>query len=198
VAVKKVCTDVLGKLKTELMKIDSRSPSAHRPRDAERMNRYYAERRSLLQGFVDNADLWKLSEVEPVFTSTLRDVNYDWKDGRWLYQNCFYAVTGTFTSEEKKLLVMECCDKERQKFERLKAKFNSEASQEIERERTQIPEEVRIAVWRRDQGKCVRCGSRENLEYDHIVPVSKGGSNTVRNVELLCESCNRQKGNRIQ
>jgi hypothetical protein len=49
----------------------------------------------------------------------------------------------------------------------------------LERRRTQIPEAVRHEVWRRDQGKCVECGSVENLEYDHLVPFSKGGSNTV-------------------
>ncbi|MBF0103144.1 MAG: HNH endonuclease, partial [Desulfobacterales bacterium] len=42
-----------------------------------------------------------------------------------------------------------------------------------------------------------RCGSRENLEYDHIIPVSKGGSNTARNIELLCEKCNREKSDKI-
>ncbi len=56
-----------------------------------------------------------------------------------------------------------------------------------------IPEDVRRAVWRRDGGKCSKCGSREKLEYDHIIPVSKGGSNTGRNIELLCEACNREK-----
>lgn len=61
-----------------------------------------------------------------------------------------------------------------------------------------IPAEVRREVWRRDGGKCVQCGSRENLEYDHIIPVSKGGSNTVRNIELLCETCNRAKSDSIQ
>jgi Holliday junction DNA helicase RuvB len=60
--------------------------------------------------------------------------------------------------------------------------------------RENIASEVRREVWRRDGGKCVRCGSRENLEYDHIIPVSMGGSNTARNVELLCERCNRSKG----
>ncbi len=65
----------------------------------------------------------------------------------------------------------------------------------VKRER--ISGEVKDAVWRRDNGRCAQCGSRANLEFDHIVPVSKGGSNTLRNVELLCEACNRKKSNRI-
>jgi hypothetical protein len=60
-----------------------------------------------------------------------------------------------------------------------------------------IPSHVRREVWRRDQGKCVNCGSRKNLEYDHIIPFSEGGSNTARNIELLCEECNRKKSNNI-
>jgi Holliday junction DNA helicase RuvB len=64
--------------------------------------------------------------------------------------------------------------------------------------RENIPSEVRRDVWRRDGGKCVKCGSRENLEYDHIIPVSMGGSNTARNIELLCENCNRSKGVSIE
>jgi len=60
--------------------------------------------------------------------------------------------------------------------------------------RPKISEAVRHEVWRRDQGRCIKCGSRERLEFDHIVPVTMGGSSTTRNIELLCESCNRQKG----
>jgi 5-methylcytosine-specific restriction endonuclease McrA len=56
-----------------------------------------------------------------------------------------------------------------------------------------VPSEVKIAVWRRDGGKGVECGSKEKLEYDHIIPVAKGGSNTERNIQLLCEKCNRKK-----
>ncbi len=61
-----------------------------------------------------------------------------------------------------------------------------------------ISKSVKISVWRRDCGKCVECGSQEKLEYDHIIPVAKGGSNTERNVQLLCEQCNRQKSANIQ
>lgn len=65
-----------------------------------------------------------------------------------------------------------------------------------ERTRT-IPQHVQREVWRRDGGKCIECGSNERLEYDHIIPFSKGGSNTVRNIQLLCENCNRKKYNKI-
>jgi len=64
-------------------------------------------------------------------------------------------------------------------------------------QRERISEEVRFAVWRRDQGRCSVCGSQERLEFDHIIPVIEGGSSTERNVQLLCESCNRSKGKRI-
>ncbi len=59
--------------------------------------------------------------------------------------------------------------------------------------RAPIPENVRHAVWRRDEGRCVQCGSQERLEFDHIIPVSRGGANTERNLQLLCERCNREK-----
>lgn len=53
---------------------------------------------------------------------------------------------------------------------------------------------VQREVWRRDQGRCVQCGSQERLEFDHIIPHSRGGADTVRNLQLLCEPCNRSKG----
>jgi hypothetical protein len=63
--------------------------------------------------------------------------------------------------------------------------------------REAISERVRHEVWRRDLGTCVQCGSRARLEFDHIIPVSRGGSNTTRNIELRCEPCNRRKAARI-
>jgi hypothetical protein len=63
--------------------------------------------------------------------------------------------------------------------------------------RESIPDDVRMFVWQRDQGKCSKCGSQERLEFDHIIPVVKGGANTARNIRLLCERCNREKGAEI-
>ena len=71
------------------------------------------------------------------------------------------------------------------------------AINENERRREPIPQDVQDRVWNRDGGKCVKCGSQENLEFDHIIPFSRGGANTYRNLQILCESCNIEKSNKI-
>lgn len=46
-------------------------------------------------------------------------------------------------------------------------------------------------------GKCKYCGVRLQsayMEVDHKVPLSRGGSNERRNLQLLCGPCNRRKG----
>lgn len=63
--------------------------------------------------------------------------------------------------------------------------------------RPPIPREVADAVWRRDGGRCVYCGSTENLQYDHIIPFSKGGATSLENLQLLCQKCNLDKSNHI-
>lgn len=74
-----------------------------------------------------------------------------------------------------------------------KTKTKSITPEENDARSRRIPQEVKDKVWNRDGGKCVECGSNQNLEFDHIIPFSKGGANTYRNLQLLCESCNRSK-----
>jgi len=45
--------------------------------------------------------------------------------------------------------------------------------------------------------KCNYCGSVNNLQVDHIHPISKGGKTELNNLQVLCRSCNSSKGNRI-
>ncbi len=62
-----------------------------------------------------------------------------------------------------------------------------------------IPSWVKLAVWKRDHGRCVICGSRTNLHFDHIIPFSRGGSSLVpENIQLLCAQHNLEKHDRIQ
>lgn len=61
-----------------------------------------------------------------------------------------------------------------------------------------IPEHVKAAVHHRDKGTCRQCGyTGEYLEYDHIIPRSKGGQNTVENIQILCRKCNLRKGAKL-
>lgn len=61
-----------------------------------------------------------------------------------------------------------------------------------------IPGDVMREVYERDQGKCVVCGSMENIHLDHKIPFSKGGSSKdPRNIQLLCQACNLAKSNRL-
>ena len=62
-----------------------------------------------------------------------------------------------------------------------------------------IPTPVKIAVWKRDGGRCVTCGSADNLHFDHIIPYSRGGSSLVaENIQLLCARHNLAKHDRIE
>lgn len=62
-----------------------------------------------------------------------------------------------------------------------------------------IPSQVKLEVWKRDKGRCVLCGARENLHFDHDLPFSRGGSSlTSANIRLLCARHNLSKSNKIQ
>jgi SAD/SRA domain/HNH endonuclease len=69
--------------------------------------------------------------------------------------------------------------------------------QTIEQRRI-IPSHIKLVVWKRDEGACVLCGSKQNLHFDHILPYSKGGtSDSEKNVQLLCMKHNIQKGAKL-
>lgn len=47
---------------------------------------------------------------------------------------------------------------------------------------------------RRDGEACAHCGATDNLAIDHVIARSKGGSNRLENLQLLCVPCNTKKG----
>jgi 5-methylcytosine-specific restriction endonuclease McrA len=58
-----------------------------------------------------------------------------------------------------------------------------------------------LKVVRRDGQICQECNRNvpdTEIEFDHIVPASKGGPVSVDNLRVLCKKCNRKKGNSLE
>lgn len=68
----------------------------------------------------------------------------------------------------------------------------------ISEPRTVQSKKYRLALWEYYEGKCQICGqSVIDFEVDHIIPVARGGTTGIFNLQLLCRSCNRQKGTKM-
>lgn len=63
---------------------------------------------------------------------------------------------------------------------------------------THTANEIKL-LYEQQAGKCKSCGKELFLTFheDHIRPISKGGSDLIDNIQLLCPSCNTSKGNKI-
>jgi hypothetical protein len=64
-----------------------------------------------------------------------------------------------------------------------------------------IPFQVKMRVVRRDNYTCQHCKKKlddTEVEFDHIIPLSKGGSSEEANIRLTCFACNRDKRDKVQ
>jgi len=64
-----------------------------------------------------------------------------------------------------------------------------------------IPQSVKFKVFRRDNQVCQLCGKNvgfDEINFDHIIPWSKGGSSDESNIRMLCESCNKIRGSNFE
>lgn len=81
--------------------------------------------------------------------------------------------------------------------------FVAEAFTETETERRRgryIPFTLKMRIVRRDNHTCQSCGKHlkdTEVEFDHIIPISKGGSTDEHNIRLTCYTCNREKTNKV-
>jgi len=115
------------------------------------------------------------------------------KQGIWSYNGVFHLIDSWLeTADGRKVF----------KFKLVAVEGEEDFSTPIPSHpipRRVIPTWVKLDVWKRDGGKCVKCGSEKDLHFDHIIPWSKGGSSsTPENVQLLCSKHNLRKHDKIE
>lgn len=57
--------------------------------------------------------------------------------------------------------------------------------------------EILERIGNRDGFLCHNCGSTDKLEIDHVIPLSRGGTNDDGNLQILCKSCNCKKHDKL-
>ncbi len=114
------------------------------------------------------------------------------KSGIWTYNGLFRLVDGWMeASGDRKVFKFKLELLENQSI-------SADRSVDLENPRI-IPAYVKLEVWKRDKGRCVKCGRKDNLHFDHIIPYSKGGSSLLaENIQLLCACHNLEKRDKIQ
>ena len=88
-----------------------------------------------------------------------------------------------FTAEQKRM-----ADDKRHAERRIYARFDR-LRREAQRH---LP-----ALFERDGKACKQCGCTDLLTIDHVVPLSRGGSNELENLQILCNKCNSRKGAKV-
>lgn len=73
-------------------------------------------------------------------------------------------------------------------------------TRELRKMGRKIPRHIMLRVVRRDNNQCQICSKvlkDDEIEFDHIIPISKGGSSEENNIQVTCFDCNRNKSNEI-
>jgi len=118
------------------------------------------------------------------------------KMGIWTYRGLFEMRDYSFVSRGRRKVYEFVFTITEQEVEA--AELHHE-DKDIDPEQTrQIPGKVKLAVFKRDKGMCTKCGKKDNLHFDHMLPYSKGGTSLDdKNIQLLCSRHNLQKSAKL-
>lgn len=139
--------------------------------------------------FFEAASKYKSGENRPEIVKVYEKI----RSGIWVY-NSLFKLIGAWREISNARNVFKF------KLELFDESSSTGDTQPLDIEHNRlIPTSVKLEVWKRDKGKCIICGSQDNLHFDHIIPYSKGGSSLVaENIQILCVRHNIAKKDKIQ
>jgi hypothetical protein len=111
----------------------------------------------------------------------------------WQFQNRFYWDNDDLQPDQIHALLVTKQQREQRRIEQAQQIFAMGDGPRPPQQRGHIPDDVKHLVWTRDRGPCRRCGSQTELQFDHVIPVSLGGSSQPENLQILCGPSNRRK-----
>lgn len=130
-------------------------------------------------GCIENGISCKLEDAEKIINDCL-DV-----------LNCHYSNNGQRFNAQSIFNFMQKIV-EKKKIAQLKKDLTKKRRTDFDKNR----DALLLMMIEKDGLKCKTCFSIDNITIDHIIPLSKGGTDALENLQLLCRSCNSRKGDR--
>ena len=138
--------------------------------------------------FLDAVRRYKLGRADAELVRVFEKM----RDGIWVYNGLFRLVDAWQETSERRQVFkfkLEIIDH---------PSYEDRSVRQLDHDRV-IPSAIKLEVWKRDKGCCIKCGSKENLHFDHIIPYSQGGSSKdAKNIQILCSKHNLAKHDRIE
>lgn len=148
------------------------------------------------QGAAPSAATWSTREVARIRAAAAGEPVALLAEGTrtiWAFEGRWYREDDGLSAQDVLALIRDRERRAARRLARAHAALAQEGAAPAPR-RDPIPREVRLAVFERDGGRCVACGSAFELQFDHVIPFSMGGAATAENLQVLCAGCNRAKG----
>ena len=142
--------------------------------------------------------------IQSKYNETHSFTDWNWCDLSEVFNRTLTLVPGSFSSNDKMLKVY---------FKLLKPFYYTPnipkpSKPSKKRKRTNIPKGIRHEVFKRDGYRCVECGAKKGdkkpdgskvvIHCDHILPLAKGGTDEMSNLQTLCQDCNLNKNDVYQ
>lgn len=145
--------------------------------------------------FVEAVRRFKEGNAEPERVLVFEKI----RDGIWVFNGTFDLVDSAIDKSSGRRVFKFTLTVSNAETERVVESSESGERIAITDDDRIIPSWVKLEVWKRDKGRCIKCGAQDHLHFDHVIPYVRGGSSKdPANIQILCLRHNLLKRDRIE